>query len=143
MLATAAFLLDHAGADQLEIVCSAGMVNVWRDGDKTWLRTSFDYLPGWNIVQLDTAQQVEQLSPDSEVEHTLFWAWIDETKGKVRARTIAPDWDLPEVESNGSGSMKLAKQLGRELSVIHGQGSEIFARPTPQGLELGGRIAPV
>ena len=38
-------------------------------------------------------------------------AWLDESKGLIRARTFADRIGMPEVQGNGSGSMNLAGQL--------------------------------
>jgi predicted PhzF superfamily epimerase YddE/YHI9 len=71
----------------------------------------------------------------------MIWAWMDRSHRVVRARTFAPDWGIPEAEGNGSGSMKLAAVLGKSVTIIHGAGSLIYAKPSPNNrAELGGRI---
>ncbi|MGH9421068.1 MAG: PhzF family phenazine biosynthesis protein, partial [Thermoanaerobaculia bacterium] len=69
------------------------------------------------------------------------WAWIDERQGLIRARTFAPDWDIPEAQGNGSGSMVLAAIVDRVIEIKHGEGSVIFAKPAPDGsADIGGRV---
>jgi len=71
----------------------------------------------------------------------MVWAWIDEIKGAIRARTFANDWDIPEAEGNGSGSMLLAEKLKRSIEIKHGKGSVIFARPVSNNcVRIGGKI---
>ncbi len=73
--------------------------------------------------------------------HTMTWAWIDEVKGLVRARTFMSDWEIAEAEGNGSGSMMLAAALKRPIEIRHGQGSVIFAKPSEYNCaEVGGRV---
>jgi predicted PhzF superfamily epimerase YddE/YHI9 len=74
--------------------------------------------------------------------HTVAWAWIDEAKGLVRARTFAQDWGIPEDEANGSGSMQLAVNLRRKLTLRHGKGSIIHAQPSREvgHAEVGGLV---
>lgn len=51
------------------------------------------------------------------------------------------DWGIPEDEANGSGSMKLAHMLNRELTVHHGKGSIVYAKPFDQYVAIvGGRV---
>jgi len=70
-----------------------------------------------------------------------MWAWIDKTKGLIRARTFASDWEIPEAQGNGSGSMVLAAKLKRDIEIKHGEGSVIFAKPAPDGCaDIGGRV---
>ena len=70
-----------------------------------------------------------------------MWAWIDEAKGLIRARTFAADWDIPEAQGNGSGSMVLAARLNRSIEIKHGIGAVIFAQPASNNyVNVGGRI---
>ena len=98
------------------------------------------------VVLLSTGMSVPtEVLTNKEVaimEHTFVWAWVDEEKGIVRARTFASDWCIPEDEANGSGSMKLATMLNREITIIHGKGSVIYARPTNNHFaEVGGYVS--
>lgn len=125
------------------LTCPGGSIKTWRDKDKTWIRASLGVMPSWQYEQLKNATEVECLSPAITLskEHTFVWAWVDEMKGLIRARTFAPDWGIPEDEANGSGSMKLAAALGRSLEIVHGKGSIIYASPWKSDFAvLGGRV---
>jgi predicted PhzF superfamily epimerase YddE/YHI9 len=125
------------------IKCGEEMVTIKFDNDVTYISAPLSIMPSWNYKQLDSSNQVEELPKDkiSQMEHTFVWAWIDESKGLVRARTFAPDWGIPEDQANGSGSMKLAAQLGKSLKIIHGDGSIIHARPSnTKSVEVGGLV---
>jgi predicted PhzF superfamily epimerase YddE/YHI9 len=100
-------------------------------------------LPGYVAHCLEDAQAIEQIKlEDTKTwQHTMAWAWINETKGLIRARTFATDWDIPEAQGNGSGSMVLAARLRRGIEIKHGEGSVIFARPALNGCaDIGGRV---
>jgi len=100
-------------------------------------------MPPWQYKQLKNAEAVEliKLEETTSMEHTMVWGWIDEAKGTIRARTFASDWDIPEAEGNGSGSMVLAATLGRTIEVTHGKGAVIYARPAPDNCaDIGGRV---
>lgn len=100
-------------------------------------------MPPWNYKQLESAEAVEHIALEETaiLEHTMMWAWIDESKGLIRARTFASDWELPEAQGNGSGSMVLAAKLNRDIEIKHGEGAVIFARPAPNGYaDIGGRV---
>lgn len=120
-----------------------GKIKVWQDGELTWARADLSILPPWNHTQLESAQAVERISLDEtkSIEHTIMWAWIDKSKGLIRARTFASDWDIPEAQGNGSGAMVLAAQLNRSIEIRHGQGAVIFAKPAPNKCaDIGGRV---
>lgn len=143
MLGTAWFIskLRNHPIDSLK--CSGGSIKTWREKDQTWIRASLTMLPPWQYEQLKNAVEVENLPPIATLSmvHTFVWAWLDEKKGLVRARTFASDWGIPEDEANGSGSMKLAATLGRSIEVIHGKGSIIYAKPWKSDFaDVGGRV---
>jgi predicted PhzF superfamily epimerase YddE/YHI9 len=121
----------------------AGDIAVNQDGVITWVRAKLSSMPSWNHKQLKSPIEVERinLSDTMSWEHTMVWAWIDEPKGLIRARTFAPDWEIPESEGNGSGSMLLAKIVGKSIEIKHGKGCIIFAKLAPNGYaDLGGRV---
>ena len=120
-----------------------GVIIVSQEGDITWVRANLATMPPWHHKQLKSAEAVEaiKLEETASMEHTMVWAWIDEQKGLIRARTFASDWDIPEAQGNGSGSMMLAAMLNRAIEITHGDGSVIFARPAPDKCaDIGGRI---
>lgn len=120
-----------------------GEITAWREGDLTWVRGSLSIMPPWNFKQLEGAETVEQIKLENtkDWQHTMAWAWIDEAKGLIRARTFAADWDIPEAQGNGSGSMVLAAKLDRLVEIKHGKGSVIFAKPASDDCAgIGGRV---
>ena len=143
VLGTAWLLSKFVGAPIEAMHTRDGEIKVWQDGKLTWARASLSILPPWNHKQLESAEAVEHIKLEdmAQVEHTMMWAWIDEDKGLIRARTFAADWDIPEAQGNGSGSMALAAKLGREIEIRHGEGAVIFAKPAPNNCaDIGGRV---
>lgn len=143
IVGTAFFLNKKYGQNVTGLKTIGGIVETWNDNGLTWVRGSLSILPNWNYEQLDSVELVEKLNVNetSNKEHTFVWAWIDESKGLIRARTFASDWGIPEDEANGSGSMRLANSLKREITIIHGQGSIIHARPSKDNCaEVGGLV---
>jgi len=119
----------------------------------TWVRGSVADGPAWRHEQLDTPAQVQALDPpdlaaeppsDERWRRTQCWAWQDKPAGRVRARVFAADFGVLEDEACGTASMLLATRVGRAITVLHGRGSVINARPVPAhpGLaEVGGEVA--
>ena len=120
-----------------------GDISVSKDGELMWVRASLATMPPWHHKQLESAEAVERitLKHTKAWEHTMVWAWVDEPNGLIRARTFAPDWNIPEAQGNGSGSMMLACIVNKAVEIKHGEGSVIFAKPAPNGFaDIGGRI---
>lgn len=140
-----AWLLGQLNDEPIQTIhCLGGTIDTWRLSELTWVRAKLDIMPPWNIKQLPGPKDVESLvfSNAEAMPHTLAWAWADEARGKIRARTFAVDWDIPfEVETNGSGSMILASKLKRNVQIQHGKGSIIYAKPVgTDHAALGGRV---
>lgn len=143
VVGTAYFLSQNYNQIITQLVGIGGIIDTWNEGELTWVRGSLAITPNWNYEQLNNAESVEKLTLSETLnkEHTFVWAWIDEAKGIIRARTFANDWGIPEDEANGSGSMKLADKLKREITIIHGKGSTIHARPSKGNCaEVGGLV---
>jgi predicted PhzF superfamily epimerase YddE/YHI9 len=140
-----AWLLNKLNKKPLDFLLSNDVkVPTWQEGGATYIRMAKSILPNWNYEQLSTPAEVEKLTlaDTKNKEHMFVWAWIDESAGLVRARTFAFDWGIPEDPANGSGSMRLADSVGKEITVIHGLGSIIHARPVEDGLiEVGGLVS--
>lgn len=125
------------------INCKRGKVVTWQENDVYWLRIGTEgNLGNWEYEQLDSPDAVEAIQvTDTDGWNKMVWAWIDESRGLIRARTFANKIGIPEVQGNGSGSMNLASQLQREITITHGDGSIIYARPSAGNTaELGGRV---
>jgi predicted PhzF superfamily epimerase YddE/YHI9 len=140
---TAWLLMKLRGESAVTIRSLGGDTKAWQDGELTWLRANLNMMPPWHLKQLDMPDDIMRISSEqaADMEHTFVWAWINEGKGVVRARTFASDWGIPEAEAGGSGSMMLAAKLKRSIEVIHGKGSVIYAKPAGKTqVELGGRV---
>lgn len=107
------------------------------DKDFIYIQAPLSIMPPWNFKQVEDVFQ----DLDFKKEHIFVWSWTNEKEGIVRARTFAPDWGIPEDEANGSGSMLLAAKSKRNLKIIHGKGSMIFARYIDEKTaEVGGFV---
>jgi len=125
------------------LLSSKGKIITWQEGDFTWIRMKTSVLPKWNYQEVARPDAVEDihLADTSKLEHMVVWSWVNQERGIVRARTFATDWGIPEDQGNGSGSMRLATNLGRKLEIHHGDGSIIYAHPAIKGFsEVGGRV---
>jgi predicted PhzF superfamily epimerase YddE/YHI9 len=140
----AAYFFNHEyDLSVTKITTMANVIETWQENNLTWIKSNVDILPNWNYEQLENAELVEKLTLEETIDkdHVVIWAWIDKDNGLIRARTFASDWGIPEDEANGSGSMKLATSLGREITIIHGQGSVIHAHPDKGSMaSVGGRV---
>ncbi len=142
-LAAAWFINEHSDKPIENLISGSKNISTWQEEGLTWIATKFDTMPPWNVVQYDSPELVNAITSDEATafKHTLVWAWTDEAKGVIRARTLASGWDIPEVEANGSGSMMLAVSHGRSMRIQHGKGSVIFAEPRPDSMiAIGGNI---
>ncbi len=143
VLGTVYFINHVLGKSINSIKCGEEIVTIKFDNDITYISAPLSIIPSWNYEQLESDSQIEELSKDRifQMKHTVVWAWIDESKGLIRARTFAPDWGIPEDQANGSGSMKLASQLNKDLTIRHGLGSVIYAKPLEHEFaEVGGLV---
>lgn len=143
VLGTAWLLTKLRGKPTESMHARDGNIKTEQSDGLIWARANLDIMPPWNYKQLDTAKAVEKIKLEETKDwlHTVAWAWIDESKGLIRARTFATDWDIPEAQGNGSGALVLASKLGRNITIRHGEGSEIFAKPDSEGsATIGGRV---
>lgn len=125
------------------IISKGNKIDVYNKDGLYWADTDISILPKFNLREYSDTSSIDALNlkSTSDFEHVLVWSWIDEKGGTIRARTFAPDWDIPEDEANGSGSMLLAHKLNRNINVLHGSGSIIHAYPTQQDhVSVGGLV---
>lgn len=144
VLGTAYFIKHILDKSIDSIKCWEEDVSVRFEGEKTYVVAPLSIMPGWSYEQLSSTNEVEELSKEeiAQKKHVFVWAWINETKGFVRARTFAPDWGIPEDQANGSGSMLLASKLNKELEIHHGDGSIIYAKTVNDKFaEVGGLVS--
>jgi predicted PhzF superfamily epimerase YddE/YHI9 len=141
VIGTVFFIEKHKGG-QITNIQSMGLnIDVKHELEKIWVRAELSKMPKWNFKQLETVNEVEALtiSNTTDLKHCVIWSWISKTEGVIRARTFAPDWLIPEDEANGSGALLLSTILQKEIKVIHGKGSIIFAKPVDSNFgEVGG-----
>jgi len=156
---TAWVLGERAGAvPQVVRPRLASEVPAWRENtdegegegesDRVWIRGAVADAQPWEYVQLDDPAEIDALVPQTgpdpvpQRQHHQFWAWIDEQRGIVRARTFCTDVGVPEDEATGSAAIHLAHGLARPITIRQGRGSIIEARPaaTAGWIEIGGRV---
>ncbi|MFC0623153.1 PhzF family phenazine biosynthesis protein [Kribbella deserti] len=138
-----AWLLARAGQDLSELNPPAGPVATWVRGDQTWIRGPLWAAPPWRLHEMPDAAVVESMRkpPKAGQDADQYWAWVDRSRGIVRARVFAARYDVPEDEACGSASMLLADRLQTSLTVFHGEGSVVYASPGPDGTgEVGGHV---
>lgn len=126
-----------------QLVSRNQTIKVYKEAELVWVESPVAILPNWNFEQYQTPKEVEDFTVEqcTNKEHVFMWAWIDELKGTIRARTFASDWGIPEDEANGSGSMRLTLLLGLPITVVHGKGSVIYAKPHGDSVLVGGRCS--
>lgn len=125
------------------IKCKRGIVDTRQENGIYWVQASLENNIGdWDYEQLTSPKHVDEIDvTTTKGWKKMVWAWIDESEGLIRARTFADSIGMPEVQGNGSGSMNLADQLHRQITIQHGDGSLIYARPLPgNSAEVGGRV---
>lgn len=142
-LAAAGFLENMNGSYLVHLNSQGKTIPVTHEDGIIRIEANISIMPDWNFIQASSVSELEGYTTEitSTLEHTMVWAWEDESRGLIRARTFAADWLLPEVEANGSGSMRLAHTLRKDICVVHGSGSEIFAKPMVGNMaSLGGVV---
>ncbi|MDO8641651.1 MAG: PhzF family phenazine biosynthesis protein, partial [Nitrosarchaeum sp.] len=88
VVGTAYFLSQEYNQTITQLKSIGGIIETWKEDELTWVRGSLSILPKWNYEQFENAELVEKLTVNEtkNKEHTFVWAWIDETKGLIRAR---------------------------------------------------------
>jgi predicted PhzF superfamily epimerase YddE/YHI9 len=144
VLLGAAWQISQIKGEPIQSIrCLRGNIESWQQNDIWWIRAMLENnLGNWEYEQLRDAQAVDAIQVvETDGWKKMVWAWVNEEKGLIRARTFASTINMPEVQGNGSGSMNLAGQLQRDIQITHGDGSVIYARPAfNNSAELGGRV---
>ena len=146
MIGTAWQLEELKNEPTRHILCKRGLIDIRQENGIYWLGASVENNIGnWDYEQLASPEDVDAIDvANTQSWKKMVWAWISKEHGVIRARTFAYRIGMPEVQGNGSGSMNLAFQLKRHITINHGDGSIIFARPTSDNsAEVGGRVAAV
>ncbi len=123
--------------------CVSGDVAAWQDGELAWIRARPDWVRGIpNPDQLASAAAVDSVVPPQMGEPGRYvWAWDEKAAGRVRARFFPTDLGIAEDEATGAAAVLLGAELGRDLTIRQGVGSEIHVRPRDDGsIDVGGRV---
>ncbi|MEV7087726.1 PhzF family phenazine biosynthesis protein [Streptomyces sp. NPDC093085] len=147
-----AWLLRRRGAPVEVLRTVAGEVATWVEGaggveegagEFTWIRGRPEWVAGKRTRRYGSPEEVDALPAPPPGEGWLYaWAWADETAGTVRARGFPRRGDaIAEDEATGAAALLLAGELGRDLRIRQGAGSEILVRAAAGGwVEVGGRV---
>ncbi|MGH3328733.1 MAG: PhzF family phenazine biosynthesis protein [Streptomycetales bacterium] len=136
------WLLAHVGRPVDVLRPPAGEVPTWHESGRTWIRGRPEWAPGFELLQLASAADVEAHPGAASDELLEVWAWEDEPRGQVRARVFAPPLGVVEDEATGSAALRLGAALGRPLRIRQGVGSLIEARPYDDAtVAVGGATA--
>ncbi|RDV44256.1 PhzF family phenazine biosynthesis protein [Leifsonia sp. ku-ls] len=121
---------------------TAGDVEVAVDDDTAWITARPEWTPEFAWLALETPEDVEALDPFAfTTGQTYAYAWIDEEAGSIRARMFAPAMGIVEDEATGAAAVALTARLGRPLSILQGEGSDIATEPLGDGrIRVGGSV---
>lgn len=143
-----AWLLAREGSAPSFLRAPAGELPVRLEADgaggapPAWIAARPEWCPHFEYIELESPAAVDALNrPPGNFGFAYCWAWVDESRGVVRARSFVADAGIPEDEATGAAALALCARLGRPLTVLQGHGSEIAARPLGDGFtEIGGRV---
>lgn len=139
----AAWLLAREGESPEQLRPPAGVVDVRREGELTFVAAKAEWSPPWELTELESAAAVAGLTepPPGSGELPFCWAWDDEAAGVARARCWSLEDGVGEDEATGSAAIMLAVALDRPLRIHQGEGSWLYAAPLSEGrAEVGGRV---
>ena len=118
----------------------AGEVPTWSDGGLTWIRARAEWAQLYDLQQLATPAAVDALAIPGGDAMIAAWAWEDEEAGRVRARVFPNGIGIDEDEATGAAAIQIAAQLGRDVAIRQGAGSELHVRAEGETVALGGRV---
>ena len=118
----------------------AGKVPVRYDGERVWIVGHGEWASDFDFFELGSAAEVDALTePPGDRGIAYCWAWEDEKAGRVRSRGLYPAEGIEEDEATGMAAIRLSTELGRELEIRQGRGSQLRARPLGDDrAEVGG-----
>jgi len=140
-----AWVLARGGNAASALRPPAGDVATWTEADRTWIRGRADWAPPIELAEHASAAAVDALTgAPAGVDEYDAWAWEDEAAGRVRSRVFVPGLGIAEDEATGAAAVRLVTRLGRPIVIRQGVGSELHARPGPDGTaEVGGHVVHV
>ncbi|MFF9563715.1 PhzF family phenazine biosynthesis protein [Leifsonia sp. NPDC014704] len=118
----------------------AGDVEATVDDDTVWITARAEWAPTFEWLELQSPEDVDALDPFAFTSgHHYAYAWIDEAAGTLRSRMFAPDMGIIEDEATGAAAIALTARLGRPLSILQGEGSQLATEPLGDGrIRVGG-----
>jgi len=136
-----AWWLHSQGTPVDTLRVTAGDVRVRVDGEVIWIRAKGAWAAAFEWHVLDSADQVAATDPASFPDgYHYVYAWTDEPAGHVRSRMFAPAYAIAEDQATGAAAARLTWELGRDLTITQGLGSQLFThRLDSEWVEVGGR----
>jgi predicted PhzF superfamily epimerase YddE/YHI9 len=135
-----AWWLAQQGSPVRTLEEKAGSVAVRYDDDLTWITGRAEWAPEFTWLQLPTPEDVDAVDSSRFTEGTHYvWSWRDEASGVLRSRMFSPELGVPEDEATGAAAVAITAQLGRDLAISQGAGSEIVTRHEGEWVHVGGR----
>jgi predicted PhzF superfamily epimerase YddE/YHI9 len=136
-----AWWLANRGAPVTVLRVPAGDVRVQTRDEVTWVRALGTW-PGafeWHV--LGSVSEVDALDPAEFIAGIHYaYAWIDEPAGHLRSRMFSPAYGIVEDQATGAAALRLSWELGRDLTITQGLGSQLFTHRLDGDLvEVGGR----
>ena len=137
-----AWLLAHAGTPVATLRPPAGDVDTWSEDELTWIRGRPEWSTPYDKLQLASPDAVSRHPTPDENAMIAAWAWEDEAEGRLRARVFPRAIGIEEDEATGAAALQFGAELGRDLLIVQGEGSELHVRPLNDGtVAVGGRVA--
>lgn len=118
------------------VPCEATATGAWIDADPSWG-------PPWRLRQRGAPADVEAIDAEAQADDALdyVWAWIDEARGEVRARSFVKEHGIVEDEATGSAALQLCAHVDRAITIRQGRGSMLAATPSDPGrVRVEGRV---
>jgi predicted PhzF superfamily epimerase YddE/YHI9 len=136
-----AWLLEHTGDQRATLYPPAGPVPTWSAGELTWIRARGEWATLYELMQLPAPADVDALTVPGGDAMIAAWAWEDEAAGRVRARVFPNGIGIEEDEATGAAAVQFGAELGRDLVIRQGEGSELHVQPADDGsVAVGGRV---
>ncbi|MFF1571104.1 PhzF family phenazine biosynthesis protein [Leifsonia sp. NPDC058292] len=136
-----AWWLAHEGTPVAVLREKAGDVEVVSDGDITWVAARAEWAPEFVWHPFATPGEVDAVDASEFTDgHHYAYSWIDEADGRLRSRMFAPDMGIAEDEATGAAAIRVTAELGRDLIISQGAGSELLTELAGEGrIRVGGR----